>query len=471
MRRYRNAKIIATLGPASSDPATIKALFEAGADVFRFNMSHGSHDDHRRNYATVRALDAASGRPIGALFDLQGPKLRVGRFVDGKATLENGTPFRLDLDDTPGDATRAHMPHPEVFRALEQDTEILIDDGRIRLRVASCTGDSAETEVVVGGIISNNKGFNLPDVILPLSPLTRKDHEDLRFALDQGCDWIALSFVQLPEDVAEARKLIGNRARVMAKLEKPSAIRYLDQIIEMSDAVMVARGDLGVEMPPETVPGVQKQIIRSGRRTGKPVVVATQMLESMIGAPQPTRAEASDVATAVYDGADCVMLSGETAAGKFPVEAVRMMDRIITQVERDPLYRGIIENAQQDHDATSADAITAGARQVAETIRAAAVVTYTTSGSTALRAARERPPVPILCLTPSQDTARQLAPAWGIHAVVTADATNIDEMVEKAERLAKEQGFAISGDRLVITAGIPFGTPGATNLLRIAWVE
>ncbi|MHA1565537.1 MAG: pyruvate kinase [Alphaproteobacteria bacterium] len=471
MRRYRNAKIIATLGPASGNPATIKALFEAGADVFRLNMSHGTHDDHRANYATVRALEATTGRPIGTLFDLQGPKLRVGRFAGDKATLENGTPFRLDLDDSLGDATRAYMPHPEVFRALEKDTEILIDDGRIRLRVESCGPDSAETEVVVGGVISNNKGFNLPNVILPLSPLTRKDHQDLRFALDMGCDWIALSFVQLPEDVAEARKLIGNRARVMSKLEKPSAIEHLEQIIEMSDAVMVARGDLGVEMPPETVPGVQKQIIRSSRHTGKPVVVATQMLESMISAPQPTRAEASDVATAVYDGADCVMLSGETAAGKFPVEAVEMMDRIITQVERDPLYRGIIERAQLDPDATAADAITAAARQVAETIRAAAVVTYTTSGSTALRAARERPPVSILCLTPSQATARQLAPAWGIHAVVTPDATNLDDMVEIAERLAKDQGFAKSGDRLVITAGVPFGTPGATNLLRIAWVE
>lgn len=471
MRRNRNAKIIATLGPASSDQATIAALFEAGADMFRFNMSHGVQQDHLDNYAIVRGLEQATGRPVGTLFDLQGPKLRVGTFVGDKAELVPGAAFRIDLDTTPGDARRAPMPHPEVFQVLAKDTQILVDDGRLRLRVEECGADYAITEVVTGGTISNRKGFNIPNVVLPLSPLTKKDRDDLRFALDTGCDWIALSFVQLPEDIAEARKLIGPRARIMAKLEKPSAVDHLDRIMEITDAVMVARGDLGVEMPMETVPGVQKRIIRSGRNAGKPVVVATQMLDSMINSPQPTRAEASDVATAIYDGADAVMLSGESAAGKYPVEAVQMMDRIVAQVETDPVYRTLIDSTDSDPEATSADAITAAARQVAETVNASAVVTYTTSGSTALRAARERPPAPILCLTPSLETARRLTPAWGIHAVVIADATDLDDMVAKAEATAVSQGFAKPGDRLVITAGIPFGTPGATNLLRIAWVS
>ena len=471
MRRFRNAKILATLGPSSDTPEVIRSLFEAGADVFRFNFSHGSHEDHRQRYRIVRELEKEFGHPIGVLLDLQGPKLRVGVFDGGCATLEVGQAFRVDLNKTPGTAERVNIPHPELFQALEPDTTILIDDGRIRLRAEEIGPDFAVTEVMVGGEISDRKGFNVPEVMLPLAALTEKDRRDLQFGLDLGCDWVALSFVQRPEDVAEARKLVGSRARVMSKLEKPSAIDHLEQIIELSDAVMVARGDLGVEMPPETVPSVQKQIVRASRRAGKPVVVATQMLDSMISAAQPTRAEASDVATAVYDGADAVMLSGETAAGKYPVEAVTMMSRIIQQVEKDPLYRSYLDSAQHDPEATAADAITAAARQVAETMRAAAVVTYTTSGSTALRAARERPSVPILCLTPNAKTAQQLTVAWGVQAVVTEDATNINDMVEHAGELAQTLDFAQPGDRLVVTAGVPFGTPGATNLLRIFWVE
>ncbi len=471
MRRFRNAKILATLGPSSDTPDVIRSLFEAGADVFRFNFSHGSHEDHRKRYQAVRALEREFEHPIGVLVDLQGPKLRVGVFEGGQATLEPGQSFRVDLSPAPGTAERANIPHPELFQALEPGTTILIDDGRIRLRADEVGPDYAVTEVEVGGEISDRKGFNVPDVILPLAALTEKDRRDLQFGLDLGCDWIALSFVQRPEDVAEARKLVGNRARVMSKLEKPSAIDHLEQIIELSDAVMVARGDLGVEMPPETVPGVQKQIVRASRRAGKPVVVATQMLDSMISAAQPTRAEASDVATAVYDGADAVMLSGETAAGKYPTESVTMMSRIIRQVEKDPLYRSLLDSGQHDPEATAADAITAAARQVAETMRAAAVVTYTTSGSTALRAARERPSVPILCLTPNTKTAQQLTVAWGVHTVVTEDATNINDMVERAGELSQTLDFAQPGDRLVVTAGVPFGTPGATNLLRIFWVE
>ncbi len=471
MRRYRNAKILATLGPASDTPEIIRRLFDAGADVFRFNFSHGSHADHRRRYDIVRGLEQEVGRPVGVLVDLQGPKLRVGVFQGGRAELKEGQNFRVDLEGQPGTSERATIPHPELFQAIEPDTTILIDDGRIRLRVKDVGVDFADTEVVVGGVISDRKGFNVPDVTLPLAALTEKDRRDLQFGLDFGCDWVALSFVQRPEDVAEARKLIGNRARVMSKLEKPAAIDHLEQIIELSDAVMVARGDLGVEMPAETVPIVQKRIVRASRRAGKPVVVATQMLESMVTAAQPTRAEASDVATAVYDGADAVMLSAETASGKYPEEAVAMMSRIIREVEKDPTYWNLMDSAHGDPEATAADAITAAARQVAETMRAAAVVTYTTSGSTALRAARERPNVPILCLTPSRKTAQQLTVAWGIHAVVTTDATNIDDMVDRAGELAQSEEFARPGDRLVVTAGVPFGTPGATNLLRIFWVE
>lgn len=471
MRRFREAKIIATLGPASSDPQTIRALFDAGADVFRLNFSHGSHAEHMARYEIIRTLEIETGRPIGVLCDLQGPKLRLGEFQNGKEMLKQGAKFRLDLDDAPGTVERVCVPHPEIFRALEKGTEVLINDGKIRLEVQKQGDDFAETVVAVGGIVSDRKGVNLPGVILGLSPLTEKDRKDLVFALDMGCDWIGLSFVQRPDDIAEARKLIGGRARIMAKMEKPSAITYLNEIIEQADAVMVARGDLGVELPPQTVPGTQKQIVRTCRTLGVPVVVATQMLESMVEAPTPTRAEASDVATAVYDGADAVMLSAETAAGAYPVEAVSMMNDIIRAVEADEYYRDIIDSTHFPPEETAADAITAAAAQVAETINAAAIVTYTNSGSTALRAARERPAVPILCLTPNRATARFLSVAWGIHAVVTKDATNLDDMCSRAAHHALTDGFASKGDRIAITAGIPFGSPGNTNLLHIVWVD
>jgi len=471
MRRTRHAKVVATLGPASSDAATIKRLFEAGADVFRLNFSHVDHEDHKARYDTIRAVEEDVGRPIGVLMDLQGPKLRLGTFVNGTETLAAGATFRLDLDEAEGDVNRAPLPHPEIFEALEAGTELLIDDGRVRLRVVECGTDFAETRVVTAGPVSDRKGVNVPGVVLPLSPLTPKDRADMQYGLDLGCDLVALSFVQRPEDIAEARRLVAGRAKIVAKLEKPSAIDFLDQIIELVDAVMVARGDLGVEMPPETVPGVQKAIIRAARGGGKPVIVATQMLESMVNAPAPTRAEASDVATAIFDGADAVMLSAESATGKYPVEAVAMMNRIIHRVEDDPLYRPLMDAEHAAPEGTSSDAITAAARQVAETIGAAAIACYTTTGSTALRAARERPTVPILCLTPKLQTARQLALAWGVHAMHGDDARDFADMVSRAAVAAAGAGVAESGDSLVITAGVPFGTPGATNVLRIAWVE
>lgn len=471
MRRNRNAKIIATLGPASTSPDAMAKLFEAGADVFRLNFSHGTHEDHQKTYDTIRDLEKKFNRPIGVIADLQGPKFRVGTFADGSVKLENGAKFRVDLDKAAGTVDRVNLPHPEVYKALNDGDEMLLDDGRIRLRVISHGDDHAETEVVVGGKLSNNKGLNLPDSVIDVSPLTPKDREDLKFALKLGADWIALSFVQRPSDVEEGRKLVAGRAGIMVKLEKPQAMKDLDEIVELADAVMVARGDLGVECPPEDVPAFQKQIIRSCRKEGRPVIVATQMLDSMIDAPTPTRAEASDVATAVYDGADTVMLSAETAVGSFAAEAVAMMDRIIRRVEQDPLHHDMMRAQRQDPEATAADAITAAARQCASTIEAAAIMTFTSTGSTTLRCARERPDVPIICSTPRMDTARRLALLWGTHCVPTEDLSSFREMVTKSIYIAQDEGFASAGDRIIITAGVPFGTPGATNILRIAWIE
>jgi pyruvate kinase len=471
MRRQRSAKIVATLGPASGAPKAIAALFEAGVDVFRLNFSHGERDEHKARIAAIRGLEQKVERPIGIMADLQGPKLRLGKFAKGKIALKIGQKFRLDLDKAPGDTTRAPLPHSEIFAALDRGTEILLDDGRVRLDVVKHGKDFAETTVRAGKELSDRKGVNLPGAILPLSALTEKDRSDLAFALDHGADWIALSFVQSPDDVAEAKKLVAGRAGVLVKLEKPSAVKRLGEIVDLADAVMVARGDLGVEMPPEDVPPLQKEIIHTCRQAGKPVVVATQMLESMVNAPVPTRAEASDVATAIYEGADAVMLSAETAVGAYSVEAVTMMDRIIRRVQADPMYgAGLHTEILTAPEHTSPDAISAAARQVADTVGAAAIVSFTNSGATALRAARERPSVPTVALTARIETARRLALVWGLHCVHTADVHRFSEMIQKATRIARQEGFAAKGQRVVVTAGIPFGTPGATNVLHIAWV-
>ena len=470
-RRTRQTKIVATLGPATSTAEGIRKLFEAGVDVFRLNFSHGKQEDHAARLALIREVERDFDHPIAVMADLQGPKLRLGTFADGPVRLTEGQSFQLSLKPRTGDTTGVTLPHPEIFAVLEPGQILLLDDGKVRLKVVDCGPDFADTVVEAGSRLSDRKGVNVPNAVLPLSPLTDKDREDLRFALDIDVDWVALSFVQRPEDIAEARKLIAGRAQVIVKLEKPAAIQHLDELVELTDAVMVARGDLGVEMPAEDVPSLQKQIIRASRQAGKPVIVATQMLESMIMSPTPTRAEASDVATAVFDGADAVMLSAETASGEFPVEAVTMMDRIARRVERDPIYRTILDAVHYDPESTAADAITAAARQVAHTIGAVAIATYTTSGSTTLRAARERPEVPILCLTSNLQTARRMGLCWGVHAVHTEDVNNFTEMVGKACRLAKHDGFGTAGQRIVVTAGVPFGTPGNTNVLRIAWIE
>ena len=470
IRRTRHAKIVATLGPASSSEAMIRALFDAGADVFRLNFSHGTHEQHRERLDLIRKVEREAGRPIGVLADMQGPKLRVGTFANGPVTLVPGAAFRLDLDATPGDETRANLPHPEIFAALKPGANLLLDDGKLRLQVKRCGKDFAETEVVFGGPLSERKGVNVPDVVLPLSALTAKDRRDLEFALGLGVEWLALSFVQRPEDLDEARELTRGRAGIMTKLEKPSAVDALDEIVAKSDAVMVARGDLGVELPAERVPTIQRRIVRACRRAGKPVIVATQMLESMISSPIPTRAEASDVATAIYHGADAVMLSAESASGKYPVEAVQMMERILGEVESDPHQRQLLEASQTPAQATSADAICAALDMIAGMLPVAAIVTYTSSGSTSLRAARERPTPPILSMTPNLATARRLALVWGVHSVHTDDVADVPAMVERAMACARREGFAKPGDTILISAGMPFGTPGATNLLRIAQV-
>jgi pyruvate kinase len=471
MRRYRNAKIIATLGPATSSEEAISALFEAGVDVFRLNFSHGDQAGHRERFNIIRSLEKRFRRPVGILLDLQGPKLRVGKFADGMVELKSGQRFRLDLEDKPGDSARAPLLHPEIFKALEPGTNLLLDDGKIRLKVIECSPEFAETEVITGGPLSNHKGVNVPDVVLDVSSLTEKDHEDLRFGLQLGVDWVALSFVQRPEDVAEARKIIAGRAFVMTKMEKPQAMDHLQEIVDLADGVMVARGDLGVECPPEEVPGLQKRMVRACRESGKPVVVATQMLDSMVNMPTPTRAEASDVATAIFDGVDAVMLSAETAVGEYPAETVAMMNRIIQSAEQDDHYSRMMDVDQREPEATAADAITAAARQVAQTISAACVVTFSTTGSTTLRLSRERPTVPILGLTPRVETARRLTLAWGVHSVTTEDCKTFRDMVVDAVKVSREEEYSEVGDALIITAGVPFGTPGATNILRIAWVE
>lgn len=468
MRRSRKVKILATLGPASSEEDMIRRLFEAGADVFRINMSHADHDLMRTLIARIRKIERELGRPIGILADLQGPKLRVGAFANGTEQLVPGQSFTLDDDPAPGDASRVHLPHPEILRSVEPGHRLLIDDGRLALKAVEADGKKIVCTVVSGTRISDRKGVSLPDTDLPVGALTAKDRKDLEAVLETGVDWVALSFIQRPEDLAEARKIARGRALLLSKIEKPQAVARLAEIIELSDALMVARGDLGVEMPLEAVPGIQKRITRAARKAGKPVVVATQMLESMITAPVPTRAEVSDVSIAVFEGADAVMLSAESAAGQYPVEAVATMNAIAEQVERDPLYPGIINAQRSEPEATSADAISLAARQIGETLKLSAIVSYTASGTTGLRAARERPQLPIIALSPVVETARRLSLVWGTHCVVTEDAYNLDDMVDRACRIAFEENFGKAGDRIIITAGVPLRTPGATNMLRIA---
>ena len=471
MRRNRKAKIIATLGPSTSDSKTIKKLFSSGADVFRLNFSHDVASTHEKRFKEIRTLEKKVKRPIGILMDLQGPKLRVGKFENGPIFLKNGKKFIFDLDPAPGNKRRGFLPHKDVYRKIKKGNKILVDDGKLTLVVTKKNSTYIETKVKFSGFISSNKGFNIPNVISNTGRLTIKDKEDLKLALKLGVDWIALSFVETAKDVLNFKKIIKGKASVLTKLEKPIALKNLSKIIEVSDAIMIARGDLGIETPLENLPSQQKRIINACRQAGKPVVVATQMLDSMVNYPTPTRAEASDVATAIYDGTDAVMLSAETAIGSYPNESVLMMNKIIEKVEGDPLYLNINEANHVKAKSTAEDAITESAKYVARIMSAKSVITYTTSGSTALRAARERPDVPIMGISPNLNTARSLSLVWGVHCIHTKDARSFKDMVLKAGKLAKKEKFARKGDRVVITAGVPFGQSGATNVLRIASVD
>ena len=466
--RARRTKVVATLGPASSDEATIRSLFEAGADVFRLNFSHGTQADQRARLETVRRVEESVNRPIGVLIDLQGPKLRIGTFEGGRATLHEGGKFKLELGPMTGSAAGVQLPHREIFAALREGDYVLIDDGKVRLRVLDVSAGQAATVIEVGGVISDRKGVNVPNRVLDIPALSEKDLADLQYALDIEVDWVALSFVQTADDVRKAKAIINGRAAVMAKIERPTALTSLEDIVDLCDGIMVARGDLGVELPPETLPAIQKRIVRLAREAGKPVIVATQMLESMIAAPIPTRAEVSDVATAVYEGADAVMLSAESASGKYPREAVAMMDRIIRGAEADPMQFVMLEAMRRQ---TGADAIGAALRTVSEVLPLSVAIAYTKGGSSALRLAHERPRCAIMGLTPNHRVARRLALAWGVHPVHAEDATNVEDMVQKAVRTAHAEGFVDASQPVAIVAGVPFGQSGTTNLMRIVWPE
>ncbi|MGY4535211.1 pyruvate kinase [Pseudomonas sp. TE3786] len=463
----KKVKILATLGPAVKGVDDVRHLVEAGVNLFRLNFSHGEHADHATRYQWVREVERQLNTPIGILMDLQGPKLRVGKFAQGKVTLSRGQAFRLDLDSTPGDERRVNLPHPEIIEALEPGMSLLLDDGRLRLEVTRKQNTGVDTLVSAGGELSDRKGVNVPEAVLQLSPLTTKDRIDLDFGLQLGVDWVALSFVQRPEDIIEARELIQGKAFLMAKIEKPSAVQHLEEIARLCDAIMVARGDLGVEVPAENVPRIQKDIIRTCRQLGKPVVVATQMLESMRFSPAPTRAEVTDVANAVAEGTDAVMLSAETASGDYPLEAVSMMSKIIRQVENGPDFQAQLDVSRPQAEATASDAISCAIRRISGILPVAALVNYTESGSSSLRASRERPKAPILSLTPNIQTARRLSVAWGVYSVVNARLSKVDEITSTALEIAQAQNMAKRGDTVVITAGMPFGQSGTTNSLRI----
>ena len=470
MNRARRLKIVATLGPRTSDTKSIQRLFKAGADVFRINMSHTSHADFLKLHDAVREVENNVARPIGILVDLQGPKLRISEIAGDDIKLKAGATFTFDKLKEPGDATRVYLPHSQIFDAIKKGHNILLDDGRIALTTTNVTEKKITAKVTIGGPISSRKGVSLPDTVLPISALTAKDRRDLKFTIEHSIDWIALSFVQRADDIRKAQKLINGKAAIMAKIEKPSALEELDEIIELSDGIMVARGDLGVELPVQQVPGLQKKITRKSRLAGKPVVIATQMLETMISSPTPTRAEVSDVATAVFDGADAVMLSAESAVGDYPVESVATMDKIAIEVQQDKGYEALLRAIPTKPEPTGADAIAAAAHSIASTLNLAAIICYTATGSTGQRVARERPNQVVLALTPVTATARRLALVWGVHCVLTENPTDLDDVVDKASRIATQEGYAKKGERIIITAGVPLGTAGATNMVRIAYI-
>ncbi|WOQ15833.1 pyruvate kinase [Raineyella sp. W15-4] len=463
----RRAKIVCTLGPASSDADRLFEMITAGMDVARFNMSHGSYPEHEERLKNLRAAEARAERPIGLLADLQGPKIRLGTFAHGTVILTAGQEFIVTTRDVPGDEHIVSCTHKGLPHDVHAGDQILVDDGKILMVAKEVTDTDVICTVIVGGPVSDHKGFNLPGAAVSVPAMSEKDASDLRWALRNGFDMIALSFVRNAADVDLVRQVMSEEGRtvpVIAKLEKPQAIENLDDIIDAFDAFMVARGDLGVELPLEEVPLVQKQIITKARRWAKPVIVATQMLESMIGNPRPTRAEASDVANAILDGADAVMLSGETSVGKYPVETVGTMAKIVDSTE----VHGMEQISSIDWDPhTTGGVISKAAVDVAERVGAAYLVAFTQSGDTARRMARLRPRIPIIAFSPLLKTQRELTLSWGIRTVLTPTVETTDDMVRLVDRTLKEQGVVQDGERVVIVAGTPAGRPGRTNSLRV----
>ena len=468
LRRNRNVKIVATLGPSSSTEEMVSRLFEEGVDVFRLNLSHGLHNEIKKRHEIIRKVENKFRRPICILADLQGPKLRCGDFKDRQAELVAGQTFVFDKEKALGDSKRVYLPEFEVFKSLKKGSKVLVNDGKIKLVVKEVSENFVSSEVLIGGIISDKKGINVPDQLLPLSALSKKDLSDLEFVCNLGIEWLGLSFVQRAKDIKEAKKIVRGRAAILSKIEKPSAVDAFDEILEETDAVMIARGDLGVELPIETLPPIQKRLVRQCRDSGKPVIVATQMMESMINSPVPTRAEVSDVAQAIYEGADAVMLSAESAVGNYPIEAVRTMNSIATEVEKEKTYRQLIESSRTPLKGDVSDAITVAAREVAETTNVKVICCFTETGTTASLTSRERPKVPIIALTPKITIARRLTLNWGLHCIVTEELERFKMAVVNAAKAARMYGFANNDDKIIVIAGVPFNVSGTTNILRVA---
>jgi pyruvate kinase len=463
----RRAKIVCTLGPAVSSPHRLRELVAAGMDVARLNLSHGAYTDHEAVYRDVRAASDESGHAVGILVDLQGPKIRTGRFAEGPVTLTNGSRFVVTVDDVLGDQERVSTTYKGLPGDVRPGDMLLVDDGKVALQAVEVTATDVITEVIEGGVVSNNKGINLPGVAVSVPALSDKDEADLRWGLRLGADMIALSFVRDAKDIVRVHEIMdeeGVRLPVIAKIEKPQAVDHLTEIIHAFDGVMVARGDLGVELPLEEVPLVQKRAIEIARRNAKPVIVATQVLESMIENSRPTRAEASDCANAVLDGADAIMLSGETSVGKWPIEAVRTMAKIIESTEEHGLDR-VAELGTKPH--TTGGAVTAAAAEIGDLVGAKYLVTFTTSGDSAKRLSRIRSKLPMLAFTPNQSTRSQLALTWGIETFTVPMAKHTDQMARQVDVSLLESGRCVEGDTVVIVAGSPPGIPGSTNALRV----
>jgi pyruvate kinase len=462
----RRTKIVATIGPATSSPEVLKQLIQAGATTLRLNFSHGSHDDHLANIRLIRQISFELNQPVGILQDLQGPKIRLGKFADGSIVVKNGDPFTLTSKTIPGTQTMSSVTYDTLAEEVPVGSTILLDDGKVEMIVTAVDRDAHELhcKVVVGGPLSNSKGVNFPGVYLSIKALTDKDRQDLMFGLDQGVDWVALSFVRNPADILEIKELIANAGKetpVIAKIEKHEAIEQMEEILTLCDGVMVARGDLGVELPAEQVPRMQKQLISTANRLGIPIITATQMLDSMVGNPRATRAEISDVANAILDGTDAVMLSNETAVGKYPIEAVETMAKIAIETEKEKLSR-----RWEDNKRSIPNAISEAVGNIAEQLGAAAIIPFTKTGATARSVSKFRPSKPILAVTPHVDVARRLQLVWGVRPMLLLDLSTVNDNFHAAIEMAQQTNLLHEGDLVVITSGTQ-GVAGSTDLVKV----